>query len=73
MSKSNRPRECTVTPLVCLSHPQTLEDLRKVFREKEEKYKGLASLEDMNKKLDNLKNQMAWALVSHPLACKYIL
>ncbi|XP_041951260.1 structural maintenance of chromosomes protein 6 isoform X1 [Alosa sapidissima] len=45
-------------------HEETLEELKRMFKEKEEKYKGLSSLEEMNKKLDNLKNQMAWALVN---------
>ncbi|KAL2082375.1 hypothetical protein ACEWY4_022193 [Coilia grayii] len=45
-------------------HEEILEDLKKALKEKEERYKGLSSLEEMNKKLDELKNQMAWALVN---------
>ncbi|XP_063079288.1 structural maintenance of chromosomes protein 6-like [Engraulis encrasicolus] len=45
-------------------HEEVLEELKKAFKEKEERYKGLSSLEEMNKKLDDLKKQMAWALVN---------
>ncbi|XP_062388372.1 structural maintenance of chromosomes protein 6-like [Sardina pilchardus] len=45
-------------------HEETLDDLKRTFKEKEEKYKGLASLDEMNKKLEELQKQMAWALVN---------
>uniref|UniRef100_A0A9J7YLP0 Structural maintenance of chromosomes protein 6 n=1 Tax=Cyprinus carpio carpio TaxID=630221 RepID=A0A9J7YLP0_CYPCA len=41
----------------------TLQELKRKYHEKEERYKSLASLDEMQKKLDELKNQMAWALV----------
>uniref|UniRef100_A0A8C1KSZ9 Structural maintenance of chromosomes protein 6 n=1 Tax=Cyprinus carpio TaxID=7962 RepID=A0A8C1KSZ9_CYPCA len=45
----------------------TVEKHREVsrkYQEKEERYKNLASLDEMQHKLDELKNQMAWALVA---------
>lgn len=42
---------------------QTLHELKKRYHEKEERYKNLSSLDEMQQKLDVLKNQMAWALV----------
>ncbi|XP_031437690.1 structural maintenance of chromosomes protein 6-like [Clupea harengus] len=45
-------------------HEEISEELKRTLKEKEERYKSLASLEDMDKKLDELKNQMAWALVN---------
>uniref|UniRef100_A0A8C1PF28 Structural maintenance of chromosomes protein 6 n=1 Tax=Cyprinus carpio TaxID=7962 RepID=A0A8C1PF28_CYPCA len=44
-------------------HRETLQELKRKYHEKEERYKSLASLDEMQKKLDELKNQMAWALV----------
>uniref|UniRef100_A0A8C1RDR4 Structural maintenance of chromosomes protein 6 n=1 Tax=Cyprinus carpio TaxID=7962 RepID=A0A8C1RDR4_CYPCA len=41
---------------------ETLQELKRKYHEKEERYKSLASLDEMQKKLDELKNQMAWAL-----------
>uniref|UniRef100_A0A8C2D0A7 Structural maintenance of chromosomes protein 6 n=1 Tax=Cyprinus carpio TaxID=7962 RepID=A0A8C2D0A7_CYPCA len=41
----------------------TLQELKRKYQEKEERYKNLASLDEMQHKLDELKNQMAWALV----------
>uniref|UniRef100_A0A8C1PPV2 Structural maintenance of chromosomes protein 6 n=1 Tax=Cyprinus carpio TaxID=7962 RepID=A0A8C1PPV2_CYPCA len=45
-------------------HRETLQELKRKYHEKEERYKSLASLDEMQKKLDELKNQMAWALVA---------
>lgn len=42
---------------------QILQDLKRSYHEKEERYKNLSSLDEMQQKLDELKNQMAWALV----------
>uniref|UniRef100_A0A8C2CZ18 Structural maintenance of chromosomes protein 6 n=1 Tax=Cyprinus carpio TaxID=7962 RepID=A0A8C2CZ18_CYPCA len=44
-------------------HRETLQELKRKYQEKEERYKNLASLDEMQHKLDELKNQMAWALV----------
>uniref|UniRef100_A0A4W4GKD9 Structural maintenance of chromosomes protein 6 n=1 Tax=Electrophorus electricus TaxID=8005 RepID=A0A4W4GKD9_ELEEL len=40
------------------------EEMRLKFKEKEERYKNLASLDEMLQKLGELKGQMAWALVT---------
>ncbi|KAL0967799.1 hypothetical protein UPYG_G00257070 [Umbra pygmaea] len=45
-------------------HEQSLEQLKRNYLEKEDRYKSLASLDEMHSKLEELKNQMAWALVS---------
>ncbi|KAJ8270525.1 hypothetical protein GJAV_G00115940 [Gymnothorax javanicus] len=45
-------------------HEECLEDLKRNYLEKEDKYKSLASLDEMHLKLDELQHQMAWALVS---------
>uniref|UniRef100_A0A8C2CYS4 Structural maintenance of chromosomes protein 6 n=1 Tax=Cyprinus carpio TaxID=7962 RepID=A0A8C2CYS4_CYPCA len=45
-------------------HRETLQELKRKYQEKEERYKNLASLDEMQHKLDELKNQMAWALVA---------
>lgn len=42
---------------------QCLEGLKRKYLEKEDRVKSLASLDDMHSKLEELKNQMAWALV----------
>ncbi|KAM6954066.1 structural maintenance of chromosomes protein 6 [Aplochiton taeniatus] len=41
-----------------------LVDLKRKYVEKRDRYKSLASLDDMNTKLEELHNQMAWALVN---------
>uniref|UniRef100_A0A673N173 Structural maintenance of chromosomes protein 6 n=1 Tax=Sinocyclocheilus rhinocerous TaxID=307959 RepID=A0A673N173_9TELE len=41
----------------------TLQELKRKYHEKEERYKNLASLNEMQQKLDELKSQMAWSLV----------
>lgn len=43
---------------------QCLKDLKQDFLEKEDRYKSLASLNEMHTKWEELKKQMAWALVS---------
>nr|XP_046228256.1 structural maintenance of chromosomes protein 6-like isoform X2 [Scatophagus argus] len=45
-------------------HGECLKDLKRKYLEKEDRYKSLASLEEMHKKLQELQNQMAWALVA---------
>uniref|UniRef100_A0A671P4Z8 Structural maintenance of chromosomes protein 6 n=1 Tax=Sinocyclocheilus anshuiensis TaxID=1608454 RepID=A0A671P4Z8_9TELE len=54
----------------------TLQELKRKYHEKEERYKSLASLDEMQKKLDELKNQMAWALVrnhcQHNMNCDLV-
>uniref|UniRef100_A0A673N170 Structural maintenance of chromosomes protein 6 n=1 Tax=Sinocyclocheilus rhinocerous TaxID=307959 RepID=A0A673N170_9TELE len=44
-------------------HRETLQELKRKYHEKEERYKNLASLNEMQQKLDELKSQMAWSLV----------
>uniref|UniRef100_A0A8C7H5N4 Structural maintenance of chromosomes protein 6 n=2 Tax=Oncorhynchus kisutch TaxID=8019 RepID=A0A8C7H5N4_ONCKI len=44
-------------------HEECLEGLKRKYLEKEDRVKSLASLDDMHSKLEELKNQMAWALV----------
>uniref|UniRef100_A0A9J7Z0T6 Structural maintenance of chromosomes protein 6 n=1 Tax=Cyprinus carpio carpio TaxID=630221 RepID=A0A9J7Z0T6_CYPCA len=53
----------TMTQNTVEKHRETLQELKRKYHEKEERYKSLASLDEMQKKLDELKNQMAWALV----------
>lgn len=48
---------------VCLSL-QCLRELKRTLQEKEERYKSLASLDEMQAKLEELQKQMAWALVT---------
>uniref|UniRef100_A0A8D3BY77 Structural maintenance of chromosomes protein 6 n=1 Tax=Scophthalmus maximus TaxID=52904 RepID=A0A8D3BY77_SCOMX len=43
---------------------ECLKDLRQRYKEKEERYKSLASLDEMHTKLAELQKQMAWALVA---------
>lgn len=43
---------------------QCLKDLKQKYLEKEDRYKSLASLDEMHTKLEELQKQMAWALVS---------
>ncbi|KAM4633403.1 structural maintenance of chromosomes protein 6 [Polymixia lowei] len=45
-------------------HAECLKDLKRTYLEKEDRYKSLASLDDMNTKLEELQKQMAWALVT---------
>ncbi|KAJ0026850.1 hypothetical protein NQD34_017850 [Periophthalmus magnuspinnatus] len=42
---------------------QLLKDLKRKYLEKEDRYKSLASLDEMHTKLEELQKQMAWALV----------
>ncbi|XP_040016295.2 structural maintenance of chromosomes protein 6 [Gasterosteus aculeatus] len=44
-------------------HGECLKDLRRKYQEKEDRYKNMASLDEMHTKLGDLQNQMAWALV----------
>lgn len=44
-------------------HSECLKDLKRKYLEKEDRYKSLASLEEMHTKLEELRKQMAWALV----------
>ncbi|KAG1931921.1 structural maintenance of chromosomes protein 6 [Pimephales promelas] len=54
----------TMTHNTVEKHRETLQELKRKYHEKEERYKNLASLDEMQQKLDELKNQMAWALVA---------
>ncbi|XP_069053662.1 structural maintenance of chromosomes protein 6 [Lepisosteus oculatus] len=54
----------TVTLSKIEKHEESLEELKRQYLEKEDKYKGLASLDEMLAKLEELKHQMAWALVA---------
>uniref|UniRef100_A0A8C1KVC4 Structural maintenance of chromosomes protein 6 n=1 Tax=Cyprinus carpio TaxID=7962 RepID=A0A8C1KVC4_CYPCA len=54
----------TMTQNTVEKHRETLQELKRKYQEKEERYKNLASLDEMQHKLDELKNQMAWALVA---------
>ncbi|KAJ8274738.1 hypothetical protein COCON_G00093630 [Conger conger] len=45
-------------------HEECLEDLKHKYLEKKDKYKSLASLDEMHSKLEALQHQMAWALVA---------
>ncbi|KAI5620328.1 structural maintenance of chromosomes protein 6, partial [Silurus asotus] len=53
-----------VTQNTVEKYEETMLEIRRKYKEKEEKYKNLASLDEMQQKLDKLKNQMAWALVT---------
>ncbi|XP_033931820.1 structural maintenance of chromosomes protein 6 [Pseudochaenichthys georgianus] len=44
-------------------HGQYLKDLKQKYLEKEERFKNLSSLDEMETKLEELQNQMAWVLV----------
>ncbi|XP_016382160.1 structural maintenance of chromosomes protein 6-like [Sinocyclocheilus rhinocerous] len=54
----------TMTQNTVEKHRETLQELKRKYHAKEERYKSLASLDEMQKKLDELNNQMAWALVA---------
>ncbi|XP_056600380.1 structural maintenance of chromosomes protein 6-like [Triplophysa dalaica] len=54
----------TMTQNTVEKYKETLHELKKRYHEKEERYKNLSSLDEMQQKLDVLKNQMAWALVA---------
>uniref|UniRef100_A0A1A7WF85 Structural maintenance of chromosomes protein 6 n=1 Tax=Iconisemion striatum TaxID=60296 RepID=A0A1A7WF85_9TELE len=43
---------------------ECLKDLKRKYLEKEDRYKSLASINEMQTKLEELQKQMAWALVS---------
>ncbi|XP_030200686.1 structural maintenance of chromosomes protein 6 isoform X1 [Gadus morhua] len=43
---------------------ECLRDLKKTYLEKEDNYKSLSSLDDMQAKLEELQKQMAWCLVA---------
>lgn len=43
---------------------QCLKELKQKYLEKEDRYKNLASLDEMHTKLEELQKQMAWTLVS---------
>uniref|UniRef100_A0A3Q2Q5H1 Si:dkey-119f1.1 n=1 Tax=Fundulus heteroclitus TaxID=8078 RepID=A0A3Q2Q5H1_FUNHE len=46
------------------NHGEYLKDLRCIYLERKERYKSLASLREMQTKLEELQKQMAWALVA---------
>uniref|UniRef100_A0A673AXQ3 Structural maintenance of chromosomes protein 6 n=1 Tax=Sphaeramia orbicularis TaxID=375764 RepID=A0A673AXQ3_9TELE len=43
-------------------YSECLKDLKRTYLEKEDRYKSLASLDEMHTKLEELQKQMAWAL-----------
>ncbi|XP_054872030.1 structural maintenance of chromosomes protein 6-like isoform X2 [Amphiprion ocellaris] len=45
-------------------HSECLKDLKRKYLEKEDRYKSLASLDEMHSKVEELQKQMAWALVA---------
>ncbi|XP_056150408.1 structural maintenance of chromosomes protein 6-like [Lampris incognitus] len=45
-------------------HAESLKECKRKFREKEDRYKSLASLDNLQAKLKELQQQMAWALVA---------
>nr|XP_057912174.1 structural maintenance of chromosomes protein 6-like [Doryrhamphus excisus]XP_057912175.1 structural maintenance of chromosomes protein 6-like [Doryrhamphus excisus]XP_057912176.1 structural maintenance of chromosomes protein 6-like [Doryrhamphus excisus] len=45
-------------------HGECLKELKRKSQEKEDRYKNLASLDEMQTKLEELQKQMAWAMVS---------
>uniref|UniRef100_A0A3Q0RB84 Structural maintenance of chromosomes protein 6 n=1 Tax=Amphilophus citrinellus TaxID=61819 RepID=A0A3Q0RB84_AMPCI len=45
-------------------HSECLKDLKRKYLEKEDRYRSLASLDEMHTKLEELQKQMAWALVT---------
>ncbi|XP_073349307.1 structural maintenance of chromosomes protein 6 [Pagrus major] len=45
-------------------HSECLKELKRKYLEKEDRYKSLASLDEMHTKLEELQKQMAWALVA---------
>ncbi|XP_008299657.1 structural maintenance of chromosomes protein 6 [Stegastes partitus] len=45
-------------------HGECLKDLKRKYLEKEDRYKSLGSLDEMQNKLEELQKQMAWALVA---------
>jgi hypothetical protein len=51
---------------LCITALQCLRDLKKTYLEKEDNYKSLSSLDDMQAKLEELQKQMAWCLVRPP-------
>lgn len=52
-----------VTEEKVAQHSECLKDLKRKYLEKEDRYKSLASLDEMHTKLEELRKQMAWALV----------
>uniref|UniRef100_A0A8D0DFU8 Structural maintenance of chromosomes protein 6 n=1 Tax=Sander lucioperca TaxID=283035 RepID=A0A8D0DFU8_SANLU len=44
-------------------HSECLRDLKRKYLEKEDRYKNLASFDEMQTKLEELQKQMAWALL----------
>ncbi|XP_068614652.1 structural maintenance of chromosomes protein 6-like [Brachionichthys hirsutus] len=45
-------------------HSECLKDFKRKYREKEDHYNSLASLDEMHTRLEELQKQMAWALVA---------
>ncbi|XP_077388554.1 structural maintenance of chromosomes protein 6 [Festucalex cinctus] len=45
-------------------HCEYLKELKRKYLEKEERYKNLSSVDEMQSKLEELQKQMAWALVT---------
>uniref|UniRef100_A0AAY4BGW6 Structural maintenance of chromosomes protein 6 n=1 Tax=Denticeps clupeoides TaxID=299321 RepID=A0AAY4BGW6_9TELE len=54
----------TYTKTAVEGHEESLDELKRKYQEKEERYKSLSSIDTMNKKLEDLQHHMAWALVT---------
>uniref|UniRef100_A0AAQ6AHZ0 Structural maintenance of chromosomes protein 6 n=1 Tax=Amphiprion ocellaris TaxID=80972 RepID=A0AAQ6AHZ0_AMPOC len=54
-------------------HSECLKDLKRKYLEKEDRYKSLASLDEMHSKVEELQKQMAWALPLASLICFYVI
>lgn len=52
--------------LLIVFKQQCLKDLKQDYLEKQDRYKSLASVNEMHTKVEELKKLMAWALVSLP-------
>uniref|UniRef100_A0AAR2LZK9 Structural maintenance of chromosomes protein 6 n=1 Tax=Pygocentrus nattereri TaxID=42514 RepID=A0AAR2LZK9_PYGNA len=61
----------TVTQNTLEKH-ETLQEIRNKYKEKEDRYKNLASLDEMQEKLNHLKHQMAWALVRSLVLSRFL-
>lgn len=53
-----------VTEDKACQHSEELKEKKRKYLEKEDRYKNLASLDEMRTKLEELQKQMAWALVT---------
>uniref|UniRef100_A0AAY4BE51 Structural maintenance of chromosomes protein 6 n=2 Tax=Denticeps clupeoides TaxID=299321 RepID=A0AAY4BE51_9TELE len=59
-----KTRTYTKTAVEGHEEARLLDELKRKYQEKEERYKSLSSIDTMNKKLEDLQHHMAWALVT---------